>query len=112
MSALNTTTNPVAQKAREELLKRSPLALKTTLAAIRGARQLKSLEEALNVEFRLCTRLFEGGEFIEGVRALLVDKDRKPKWRPPTIPEVTDAMVAALFAPMRSGEELGLKPPA
>ena len=111
-ASLNTTTHSIAQKAREELLKRSPLALKTTLAAIHRARRLPTLEEALNVEFRLCTRLFENGEFIEGVRALLVDKDRQPKWRPPTLSEVSDTMVADLFAPMPAAEELGLRPPA
>ena len=52
-----------------------PLSLKLTLAAIRNARKVGSLEAALNVEYRLCVRLFEHGEFIEGVRALIVDKD-------------------------------------
>ena len=69
---------------------------------------LPSLEAALNVEYRLVTRLFEDGEFIEGVRALLVDKDRAPKWCPATLSEVSDAMVAALMAPLPDAEELRL----
>ncbi len=95
-----------------ELAIRSPLSLKLTLAAIRNARTLGSLEDALNVEYRLCTRLFEHGEFIEGVRALLVDKDRAPKWRPPTIEDSADVSVADWLAPLSDGEELGLKAPA
>lgn len=91
---------------------KSPLSLKLTLAAIRNARKLGSLEEALNVEYRLCVRLFEHGEFIEGVRALIVDKDRKPKWRPPRIEDVPPALVAEWLAPLPNGQELGLKPPA
>jgi enoyl-CoA hydratase len=84
--------------------------MKLTLAAIRNAQRLRSLEEALNVEFRLCVRLFEDGEFIEGVRALLVDKDRSPKWSPARLEEMGADTVAAYLAPLPRGEELGLKP--
>ena len=108
LSALQTTTDEWAQKARSDLLQKSPLALKTTLSAIRQARQLPWLEAALNVEFRLCTRLFEHGEFPEGVRALLVDKDKAPKWNPPRLQDVTLDMVTALFAPFPPEQELGL----
>lgn len=108
---LNTTTAEWAQKARTELLQKSPLALKATLASIRQARHLPSLEAALNVEFRLCTRLFERGEFPEGVRALLVDKDKAPKWNPREVEDVTAQMVTDLLAPFPAGEELGLTGP-
>ena len=108
LSALQTTTDDWAQKARAGLLQKSPLALKTTLSAIRQARQLPWLEAALNVEFRLCARLFEHGEFPEGVRALLVDKDKAPKWNPARLQDVTPDMVAALFAPFLQEQELGL----
>ena len=108
---LNTTTDALAQKSRADLLQKSPLALKATLAAIRQARHLPSLEAALNIEFRLCTRLFEGGEFPEGVRALLVDKDKAPNWTPRELEDVTPAMVAALFAPFQPADELGLTAP-
>jgi enoyl-CoA hydratase len=97
-----------ADKTGTELGRRSPLALKLTLAAIRGARMLPSLEEALNVEYRLTTRLFEHGEFIEGVRALIVDKDKSPKWNPPRLDDVTEDMIGGFFAPLPPKEELGL----
>ena len=100
-----------AAKTLAELNRRSPLALKLTLAAIRDARTLPALEAALNVEYRLTTRLFEHGEFIEGVRALLVDKDKSPKWNPPRLEEVSAETVAAFFAPLPPGEELGLEAP-
>jgi enoyl-CoA hydratase len=110
--ALAALNNEWAAKTLAELAGKSPLSLKLTLAAIRNARTLGSIENALNVEYRLCTRLFEHGEFIEGVRALLVDKDRSPKWRPPTIEESADVAAADWLAPLPEGEELGLKPPA
>jgi enoyl-CoA hydratase len=94
-----------------EIKRRSPLALKLTLAAIRNARRLSSLEAALNVEFRLTVRLFEHGEFIEGVRALIVDKDKSPKWNPPTLAGVTDEMVARFLQPLPPSEALALAPP-
>jgi enoyl-CoA hydratase len=99
-------------KTREALLARSPKALATTLAAVRKARKLGSLEDALNVELRLCLRLFEDGEFVEGVRALLVDKDKSPKWNPPTLAGLSDTAVEALFAPLPASQELGLRAPA
>ncbi len=98
--ALLTTTDPIATKARADLATRSPKALALALAAIQRAKSYRHLDEALAVEYRLCTRLYEDGEFIEGVRALLVDKDKSPKWQPPTIDAVTPEMINSYFAPL------------
>jgi enoyl-CoA hydratase len=94
-----------------ELSSKSPKALKLTLAALRYARTQTSLEACLNMEYRLVTRLYEDGEFIEGVRALLVDKDKAPKWQPATLGEINDEMVMRYIAPLPPGEELGLCAP-
>ena len=106
--ALSGDPSPWAAKTLAGLKSKSPRALKATLATIRQARLLPSLEVALVVEYRLVTRLFEDGEFIEGVRALLVDKDRAPTWQPPTLAEVSDADVARLLSPLPEADELGL----
>ena len=95
-----------AAKTRAALLQKSPKALKLTHAAIRHARRLPSLQEALKVEFRITVRLFEDGEFPEGVRALLIDKDREPGWSPARLGEVTPELVARYLAPLPTGEEL------
>ncbi len=87
---------------------RSPLCLKLTLNAVRRARAMNSLEEALNLEYGLTTRLFKRGEFIEGIRALLIDKDKAPKWRPATLGEVDQGLLEEFFAPLPPGEALGL----
>ncbi len=86
----------------------SPLAMKATLAAIRRAKALGSLERALEIEYRLCVRLFDRGEFTEGIRALLIDKDRKPAWNPPRLEDVDDALLDGLFASMPSGGDIRL----
>ena len=111
LAELQTTTAEWAIKTRADLLQKSPLALKATLAALRGAPALGSLEAALNVEFRLCTHLFEAGEFPEGVRALLVDKDKSPKWRHPRLEDVTTTLVEQLFRPFPATDEPGLVAP-
>jgi enoyl-CoA hydratase len=95
-----------AAETRAALLQKSPKSLKLTHAAIRQARGLPSLEDALEVEYRLTVRLFEDGEFHEGVRALLIDKDRKPRWSPPRLGEVGADLVASYLAPLPAGEEL------
>jgi enoyl-CoA hydratase len=95
-----------AAKARAALPQKSPKSLKLTLAAIRSARRLRSLEDALRVEYRLVVRLFEDGEFPEGVRALIVDKDRRPRWSPADLAGVTPELVARYLAPLAPSEEL------
>jgi enoyl-CoA hydratase len=55
------------------------------------------LAGCLRLEFRLVTRLLDQSDFFEGVRAVLVDKDQKPAWRPARLEEVDPAAIAALF---------------
>jgi enoyl-CoA hydratase/carnithine racemase len=97
-----------AGKALGTLSQRSPLSLGLTLAAVREARARGSLADALDIEFRLTTRLYVHGEFIEGIRALLVDKDKAPKWNPATLEAVTPDMTAKFLAPLPATDELGL----
>ena len=104
LAELQTTTDPLARDAFALLKDRSPLSLKLTLRAIRAARHAASLEAALATEYKLVTRLYDHGEFIEGVRALIVGKDRQPKWRPATLAEVTPAMLDGFFAALPSGQ--------
>ena len=111
LDALNTSPSEFAQKTRGELQRKSPKALKLALAAMRRAKSLANLEACLNIEYRLVIRLYEDGEFPEGVRALLIDKDKAPKWNPATLGEVSDAMLGSYFAPFLPSAELGLVAP-
>ncbi|MDX3589646.1 enoyl-CoA hydratase/isomerase family protein [Streptomyces sp. ID03-2B] len=102
---------PEAQTAADELLTKSPIALKVTLAAVRRAARLDSLEAVLDQEFRVSSRAFEHPDFVEGVRARIIDKDNAPQWKPGSLAEVDDQEVARFFAPLGPGEqELGLAP--
>jgi len=100
---------PDAQWARDvlaALAPRSPLCQKSFLAAVRADARLARLEDALQLEFRLTTRLFECGEFIEGIRALIIDKDKAPRWQPARLDDLSSADIAAMLAPLPDGEEL------
>ena len=110
LETLSSMPGEWAQKTATALAQKSPKSLELTLAAIRNARGLAALEAALNVEYRLTVRLFEDGEFPEGVRALIVDKDRKPSWSPARLADVGPDLVAAYLAPLPPPEELGLEP--
>lgn len=104
--ALRARGIPAATRAADAIASKSPTSLKITLRAVRAARSL-SLRQALDQEYRLALRCHAGHDFVEGVRAQVIDKDRKPVWEPATLADVTSADVDAYFAPL--GErELGL----
>ena len=78
---------------------RSPIALAVTLEAVRRAAKLETLEDVLREEYRTSCASLRSHDFVEGIRAQLVDKDRNPQWSPASIAAVTEADVAAYFAP-------------
>ncbi|HXL68241.1 MAG TPA: enoyl-CoA hydratase/isomerase family protein [Xanthobacteraceae bacterium] len=52
------------------------------------------------------SRVVPGHDFFEGIRAVVVDKDNAPRWNPPTLAGVSEAMVARHFAPLPREQEL------
>jgi enoyl-CoA hydratase len=97
VTALQARPEPQAAADAEELGMRSPTSLKVTLRSIRSAATLAGLEACLAQELRLTHALTRLPDFMEGVRAQLIDKDRAPKWSPATLAEVSEAVVAACF---------------
>jgi enoyl-CoA hydratase len=91
------------------LAKKSPTALKLTLASLRRAGELATLEEALEQEYRVGLRALASRDFPEGIRAQVIDKDYAPAWNPATLAEVDRELVEASFAPLGS-RELKLNP--
>ncbi|MCS6879196.1 MAG: enoyl-CoA hydratase/isomerase family protein [Geminicoccaceae bacterium] len=85
------------------LREKSPLALRLVFAQLRRTAEA-SLEECLRLEYRMVRHALETGEFAEGVRALLVDKDRSPRWRHRDFEEVDEAEVEGFFAPIPEGD--------
>ena len=107
VDALQGHAAAAARKAAADILTKSPTALKVTLESLRRARELPSLEAALDQEFRVSTRFLQGTELREGIRAQVIDKDRSPRWSPPTLAGVTKPAVDAYFADL-GPRELGL----
>ncbi|MEE2061919.1 enoyl-CoA hydratase/isomerase family protein [Rhodococcus artemisiae] len=101
---------PEAQATAETILGKSPVALEATLRSLRHARQLGTLEEVLNEEYRVSLASLKTHDLVEGIRAQVVDKDRNPAWSPATLADVTDADVDAYFQPL-GDLELGLAAP-
>lgn len=86
-----------ADAALKALRQVSPSALHWTLRALRNGRDL-TLKQALDAEFALTRTTMAHPDFAEGVRAMIVDKDRKPAWQPMQIEDVDPARIDALFA--------------
>ena len=95
--------NDFAVHTKKELLVKSPTSLKITLKQIAQAR-LMSLEEDLVMEYRMVQKCQSSGDFYEGVRAMLVDKDRKPKWNPNSIDKVDEIWVNHFFEPLNEND--------
>lgn len=76
---------------------RSPLAVSVTLELFRRGREL-SLSDCFRLEAHLTEQWFDKGDLIEGVRALIVDKDKRPQWNPATLAEMTPQLIADFFA--------------
>jgi enoyl-CoA hydratase len=73
------------------------MSLKIALAQLRRGKTL-DFEECIRTEFRIVSRVAKGHDFYEGIRAVIVDKDRAPRWQPPSLEAVSKADVEAHFA--------------
>lgn len=85
-----------ALKTADLLATRSPLAMAVTLEMLRRGRHL-SLEDCFAMELHLDRQWFEHGDLIEGVRALIIDKDKQPRWNPATVAELSRSRVDQFF---------------
>lgn len=95
-----------AAKTAATIRTKSPLSLKIALQQMRRGKGW-DFGTCMRAEFRIVSRIIEGHDFYEGVRAVIVDKDNKPHWSPATLAAVSDEDVDRYFAP-RPGDELVL----
>ncbi len=92
-----------AAKVRSTLATKSPTSLLVTYRQIREGAKL-SFEECMKLEFRLTNRFMRGHDFYEGVRAIIIDKDQTPVWKPAALGEVGAEAVDAYFASLGDDE--------
>jgi enoyl-CoA hydratase len=80
---------------------KAPLSLKIALAQMRRGRHW-SFAECMQAEFRIVSRVVYGHDFYEGIRAVIIDKDNRPRWDPASLAEVPADAVENHFAPLQS----------
>ncbi|MGE5622543.1 MAG: enoyl-CoA hydratase/isomerase family protein, partial [Bacillota bacterium] len=98
IASLAQDADPFAQKTLAVMNKRSPLMMCVTLEQLRRGAKM-GIADCLRMERTMVRRSFEHGEVLEGVRAVVIDKDNAPKWNPPSLAEVSSDMIERFFAP-------------
>jgi enoyl-CoA hydratase len=97
--------NEFARAAAATIRAKSPLSLKVALALLRRGRTL-DFDECMRAEYRVVSRIVREEDLYEGIRAVIIDKDQAPRWRPSTLEAISDPEVERHFAPL--AQELDL----
>jgi enoyl-CoA hydratase len=98
LSALDQDCGAFATNAAAAMRAASPTSLKLTREALRRGETL-GFDDCLKMEYRLTQSILAESDFYEGVRAQLVDKDRKPQWQPALLAAVDDGAIDDFFQP-------------
>ena len=105
IAALEAEESDWAESELATLKSKSPLSCKVSLRLLSEGAKRASFADEMVAEYALAAKVVQTPDFIEGIRALLIDKDNAPAWQPATPEEVDDVMVDALFAPLPDGEQ-------
>ena len=103
LAALEMDGGPEALKTHETIRQKSPTSLKIAFRQMREGAAL-DIEAALQLEYRIVSRVRDGHDFYEGIRAAVVDKDRTPRWVPARLEDVRETDVDAYFQPLPDGD--------
>jgi enoyl-CoA hydratase len=87
------------------LAAKSPQTLAVAFRQLAIGASLTDFAANMTMEYRIGARVAQRHDFLEGVRAVIVDKDNQPKWDPPTLAAVTPAMLDEIFAPLPADQE-------
>ena len=107
IGALDAELDPWAADALQTLEAKSPLSLKMTYRQLRAGAHL-DFDDALTMEYRMSQGCMAGHDFFEGVRAVVIDKDDEPRWKPASLSKVSDRELDRYFMPL-GGEDLIFK---
>jgi enoyl-CoA hydratase/carnithine racemase len=97
------TGSEFARSAAHAIRSKSPSSLAITLRQMQIGAKL-DIDEALRTEFRIVSRIARGHDFYEGVRAVIIDKDNRPRWTPAAIESIDEANIDSYFAPLLQRE--------
>lgn len=99
LAALDADGSDFARETKATLLTKSPSSLVLTLCLLRLGRASPTLEACLEREFHASLAVLEEGDFREGIRAAVIDKDKTPRWDPPGLDRVDPARIASWLEP-------------
>lgn len=105
MDAMIEEKSAFSDSCLKKMSHNSPLSMACAFALIRMQRQTPNLVTALSLEYRYVHRSLEMADFLEGIRAKIIDKDEVPHWRHSSLKEVSEAEVQSLLSSL-GGEEL------
>lgn len=108
VAALRADGSEWAAKQVETIEAKSPRTVKVALRQLREGAAFETFEENMRNEYRIGTRQVQSADFLEGVRAVIVDKDHTPKWSPAKLEGVSDELIDSVFAPLTDIDELTL----
>jgi len=105
LAALSADGSEWAVRERAALATKSPQTCKVSLRLLAQGREHSDFADEMRVEYRVAAHVCQRNDFIEGVRALIVDKTNDPQWNPATAEGVTDHLLDTIFAPLADDEE-------
>ncbi|EZP48754.1 enoyl-CoA hydratase/isomerase family protein [Sphingomonas sp. RIT328] len=103
-AALADDPSAFAQETLATLRTKSPLAMKVSLRLLHDGAAMPDFAAEMRQEYAVATRMVQQPDFLEGVRAVIVDKDQAPRWQADTPAAVDDEAVARIFAPLPADE--------
>ncbi|HWK34693.1 enoyl-CoA hydratase/isomerase family protein [Sphingomonas sp.] len=104
LAALEADPGEWAQQQLAILRTKSPQACKVSLRLLAEGAAMPSFADEMRQEYAVAARVTVLPDIVEGVRAVIVDKDNAPKWNPAAPADVTDAQIDAIFAPLPEQE--------
>jgi enoyl-CoA hydratase len=104
VAALEASGDDWAVEQAATLRTKSPETVKVALRQMREGAKMETFEDNMRMEYRIGWRKVQSHDFLEGVRAVIIDKDNDPKWQPATLVGVSEADVAAYFEPLGADE--------
>jgi len=105
LASLENDDSDWAAKELATLRTKSPQACKVALRQLADSAQLETFAQNMAMEYRIGARVLTLPDFAEGVRAVIVDKTNDARWNPATPEEVSDELIASIFAPLPAAEE-------
>ncbi|MCA1748244.1 MAG: enoyl-CoA hydratase/isomerase family protein [Parasphingopyxis sp.] len=105
LAALGADGSDWAKKELETLRSKSPQTCKVALHLLKLGEHRKDFADEMRAEYRVASHVVQRHDFLEGVRAVIVEKDNDPQWNPATPEGVSDGLINQIFATLPENEE-------